>query len=225
MTSTTSGIPDARGDNRLPHLAGTRPHRPEKTRPQRVWAGPDGVIVRAYRHDDVDLIRALSDHLSPWSLYHRFFIGTPHIPPSYLHSLRSVDHWDREVLIALGEDVHPGALAVAEYVRDAGTSEIADLGVLVADAWQRRGLAGPLIEALGEIALSRGITHFAADVLPGNEAARAAIRRYRPGSPSTRATDGTRRFLLETRIPPATAGDSCFDQRAASSGREFLSSE
>lgn len=223
MTSTTSPISDARGSIRFPHLDGTRPRRPKKTHPQWLWASPDGITIRTYRHDDVDLIRALSHHLSAASLYHRFFIGTPHIPASYLHSLRSVDHWDREVLIALHEELHPGALAIAEYTRDAERSETADLGMLVADAWQRRRLAHPLLETLGEIALTRGITHFAADVLPTNEAAHAAIHRYRPGSPSTRAADGTRRFLLETRLPLGTGGDpGSSDQRAASSGRELV---
>ncbi|MQY06938.1 GNAT family N-acetyltransferase [Actinomadura macrotermitis] len=161
-----------------------------------------GTAIRAYRNGDIALIRAMSGRLSGRSLYHRFFVGTPHIPVAYLDSLRSVDHRDREVLLALRGDV----VAVAEYARDPARPETAELAVLVADAWQRRGLAGPLLDTLGALALSHGITRFTADVLPGNGAARAAILRHRPGSPAVYTLDGTTRYLLETR--PRTGSDA-----------------
>jgi GNAT superfamily N-acetyltransferase len=185
MSGSELTAPSATREHRLLEAGG----HPDRARPDHT--------IRVYRQGDIGLIHALSDHLSAKSLYHRFFIGTPRIPMSYLHSLETVDHWDREVLIALREDTH--AIAITEYTRDAAHPWRADLAMLVADAWQRRGLARLLLGTLGQIALSRGITHFTADVLADNEAAQAAIGRHRPGSPSVQGSDGLKHFLLQTR--------------------------
>ncbi|MEO3782638.1 GNAT family N-acetyltransferase [Actinocorallia sp. B10E7] len=163
-------------------------------------SGSGLVTIRTYRQDDIGLVHALSDLLSAQSLYHRFFVGTPRIPTGYLRSLKTVDHRDREVLIALQEDTH--AVAIAEYTRDTAAPRTADLAMLVADAWQRRGLARLLLDSLSEIALSCGITHFKADVLADNKAVQTAIHRHRPGSLSVEGSDGLRHFLLRTDPAP-----------------------
>jgi GNAT superfamily N-acetyltransferase len=45
---------------------------------------------------------------------------------------------------------------------------VADVGVVVADAWQRRGVGAVLMRALVARAQARGVTSLAMDVLPGN---------------------------------------------------------
>ena len=133
----------------------------------------------------------MSDRLSSANLYQRFFVGTPRLPESYLRSLATVDHRGRVVLLAVSA---AGVHAIAEYIRDAADPATSEPAFLGADAWQRHGLARPLLVRLGTIAVSAGVTRFRADVLPENSAARAAIRRYRLGSTFTRLPDGLYRY-------------------------------
>ena len=70
-------------------------------------------------------------------------------------------------------------------------SRTADVGVVVADAWQRRGVGALLMRALIARAQARGVTALAMDVLPGNRRVLAMIlsplarrrRRSLPGRP------------------------------------------
>ncbi|MGJ6969718.1 GNAT family N-acetyltransferase [Streptosporangium sp. G11] len=147
-----------------------------------------GLTIRPCRPADVPLVRGLSDHASATSLYHRFFVGSPRIPAGYLRSLQTVDHWNREILLAI-PDSGDHTVAIAEYVRDRTDPRTAEMAMLVADAWQRHGLSRLLIDALGELAHARGITHFTAETLPDNQAAQAAILRHRPGALTTHHGD------------------------------------
>lgn len=155
----------------------------------------DHIRIRTYRDGDAALLRRMSAEVSARSLYHRFFAGVTGIPDSYLDSLTDVDHRDHAALVALRGDDH--AIAIAEYRRDADHPSLADLGILVADQWQRRGVGGLLLDALGELALTHGITAFKADVLHDNLPARAAIRRHRPGAPATIGDGGVNHYLLD----------------------------
>ncbi len=160
-------------------------------------AAVGGLVVRPYCLDDATAVRAI--RLSPKSLYERFFTGTPRLPAFYVRALDRVDHVDREVLIAVrGTEV----IGVAEYVRDRDLRVRADLAVMVADAWQRQGVARALVTALADLAWPRGINELRADVLSGNTAANAAVRSLWPDSPGTRATGGTIAYLLPL---PSTA--------------------
>ncbi|GLZ14019.1 hypothetical protein Acsp04_42540 [Actinomadura sp. NBRC 104425] len=136
-------------------------------------ASVDDVRIRPYgAHDEQRLLR-MARRLSRRSLYHRFFAGVPHLPDGYVRSLRTLDHWDREAVAAVldGE-----LIGIAEYVRDTARPCHADLAVLVADAWQRHGLARILVTCLAELALRRRITVFRADLLLENREALAALR-------------------------------------------------
>ncbi|GAA4104530.1 GNAT family N-acetyltransferase [Actinomadura miaoliensis] len=149
-------------------------------------ASVDDVRIRPYgAHDEQRLLR-MSQRLSRRSLYHRFFAGTPHLPDNYVRSLRTLDHWDREAIVAVldGE-----LIGTAEYVRDATRPCDADLAVLVADSWQRHGLARILVTCLGDLALRRRITAFRADLLLENREALAALRTMWPTARPT--WDGT----------------------------------
>ena len=136
--------------------------------------------------------------LSRQSLYNRFFVGSPRIPAAYAGMLARVDHRDREALVALvGEKV----VGIAEYVRDGTLPHTADIAVMVADAWQRRGVARRLLTDLTEAARERGIDELRADVLAANGAALAAVRSGWPDASVTRAEGGSVVFRLP--LPPA----------------------
>jgi GNAT superfamily N-acetyltransferase len=181
------------------------------------------VRIRPYESADGELVGAMSARLSKHSLYERFFAGTPALPPRYLAALSRTDHFDREVLLAFGgepavaeavagESAGGGSaggeliIGIAEYARDKDVPCRADLAVLVADGWQRRGIGRGLVTALAGLAGGRGITDFSADALTSNRSALAAITSIWPGARAER--DGTTaRFTLPVR---ALLGDRPF---------------
>ncbi|WP_240809551.1 GNAT family N-acetyltransferase [Actinomadura sp. WMMA1423] len=163
----------------------------------RIDATLDDVRIRPYGVTDRDRVQRMSDRLSAASLYTRFFSGTPRIPDHYVGLLDGLDHWDREALVALdGDEI----LGVAEYVRDRGRPWRADLAVLVADPWQRRGLGRALVGCLAELAGRRGISEFDADVILTN---RQALMFVRSGWPAARSTrdGGSAHFRLPLPVP------------------------
>lgn len=145
--------------------------------------------IRPYRPDDEALVRAM--RLSRESLYERFFAGTPYLPSFYVRALNKADHWNHEVLIALdGEAV----IGLAEYARAA--TDRAHLAVMVADEWQRRGVARRLVTALIALARVRGVVALHADVLASNASAVAAVRSLWPAAPAVRGDGGTVTYQL-----------------------------
>ncbi|MEY7971435.1 N-acetyltransferase family protein [Saccharomonospora xinjiangensis] len=164
---------------------------PEKSTTVRIL--PGAVTIREFDSTDLPGIRAMSHHLSARSLYQRFFAGTPAIPAALLRQLAQVDHDRQDAVVAVADHLVVG---LAQAVRtEPGTAEI---GVLVVDAWQNRGLGRTLVTALAERALPRGIGEFRASVLPGNEPARHALTRLWPG-----AVDSVDEDCLLYRLPLA----------------------
>ena len=68
--------------------------------------------------------------------------------------------------------------------------------MVVADAWQRRGVGAALMRALIGRAQARGVTSLAMDVLPGNRRVLAMIAGHWPEAAIGRSADG-----VDIRIP------------------------
>jgi acetyltransferase len=160
-----------------------------------------GLRMRPYGVADRERLLRMSALLSPRSLYSRFFAGTPHLPEMYVRALHGIDHWDHDALIAM---IDGEIVGIAEYVRDRTDPERAEIAVLIADSWQRHGVARRLVAALSHLAERRGIRQFNAHVMPGNAAALAAVR---SGWPAARQCheDGTTRFHLPLPLRPRSA--------------------
>ena len=73
---------------------------------------------------------------------------------------------------------------------------VTDIGVVVADAWQRRGVGAALMRALVTRAQARGVTSLAMDVLPGNRQVLGMIIGHWPDAAIDHAPDS-----LDIRIP------------------------
>lgn len=132
----------------------------------------DGVDVtlRPIRRDDAameqDFVRQLSDR----SRYQRFMGTVRELPEAKLRELTDVDGVRHVAIVATGVvDGQEIELGVARYVVDAGGRRC-EFAIAVADAWQRSGLAGLLMDRLIAIARSRGLEAMEGSVLATNVA-------------------------------------------------------
>lgn len=149
--------------------------------------------VETVRGHHLPGIEAMAGSLSPRSLYHRFFAGTPALPRPLLRQLATLDHDQRDAVVA----VHDGqVVGLAQYVRAPDTRR-AELAVLVVDAWQHRGVGRRMVSRLATLAARRGITSFDAAVLPENQAALRAVARLWPGA-TPRPDDDCLHYELPT---------------------------
>jgi len=127
--------------------------------------------------DDSEALQRFWSRLSPETRYRRFMVPLPSLDASHLERLLDNDHWDREAIVAL---VDGEVVGMASYVRMESRRDAADLAVVVADAWQRRGLATRLLSALSGRARQAGIARFEVMIQGDNGAALGLLRCLRP---------------------------------------------
>jgi GNAT superfamily N-acetyltransferase len=136
--------------------------------------------IRPWRRGDEALAVAAERYLSAASLSNRFLAGTGgRLPGVYLRHVAAGPRlvWDAHVAAVPGH-----LIGWAEFGRLPDDPEEADLAVLVADPWQRQGVATTLIRAMLPYCLDAGVRRLRADVLPGNRAARGLLRSlFAPG--------------------------------------------
>src|SRR5437016_10208756 len=149
------------------------------------------VRVRAIRPDDEPRLMALCRRLSPRTLYQRFF-SFRRLLPEEAHAFAKVDYGLRMAVVAEVDDgPEPELVGVARYgPSDEGT---ADIGLVVADAWQGLGLGSLLLEEILHAGGQRGIHKFSADVLPDNRRAPGLITVHTAIAPRPAAGGGTSR--------------------------------
>jgi GNAT superfamily N-acetyltransferase len=131
----------------------------------------DGATARLRQAsmDDRERLHEFYGHLSPQSRYFRFF-GKPRVDSiveDVVHALASRD------AVTLVAEVERGIVAVAQYF-PTETSR-AEAAFAIADAHQGRGIGTKLLERLGVVARSRGITSFEAYLLRDNERMRQVL--------------------------------------------------
>lgn len=93
-----------------------------------------------------------------------------------------------DVLIAVHRGVVIGH-AMAVDLAAPGAGLLADIGVVVADAWQGRGVGAALMRALLSRAQARGVTRVSMDVLPSNRAVLGMITSHWPAARTARDGD------------------------------------
>ncbi|HLX30617.1 MAG TPA: GNAT family N-acetyltransferase [Casimicrobiaceae bacterium] len=134
------------------------------------------VHVRPIRPEDAALERSFVDSLSKRARYFRFFYPLATLTPAMLARFTQVDY-DRELaLVALTNvDDTPTFVGVARYVANPDGTSV-EFAVVVADAWQRRGVARVLVHGLIVCAKRRGFERFCGAILRENEAMLAFVR-------------------------------------------------
>jgi acetyltransferase len=159
--------------------------RPYPTRYVGPWTAKDGtpVVIRPIRPEDEPLMAKFHGTLSERSIYLRYFhmenLST-RIAHERLIQKCFIDY-DREM--ALVADFHnPGTgeheiLAVGRLTKMPGEQE-AEVGVLVSDAWQGRGLGTELLERLISVGRNEKLERIVANILPENEPMRSLAKHF-----------------------------------------------
>jgi RimJ/RimL family protein N-acetyltransferase len=155
---------------------------------------PDGalILIRPIRPDDKRMLEDGLRHLSDESVQRRFLTLKRSFSRSELRYLTEVNGRDHVALVAeYPGDARPEApgsagcagvgvnrlIAVARFVRLADDPTAAEVAIVVADDWQRRGVGTELTERLAERAREAGIRRFTATMSSDNVAAHRLMSR------------------------------------------------
>src|SRR5574340_1082591 len=135
------------------------------------WQLADGtpVVIRPIRPEDAAMEQEFVKGLSPESKYFRFMNTIRELTQSMLARLTQIDY-DREMaFLALatsnGEEVE---LGVCRYATNPD-GESCEFALVVADKWQKMGIARKLMSALIACARSKGLHYMIGHVLANNE--------------------------------------------------------
>jgi acyl-CoA hydrolase/GNAT superfamily N-acetyltransferase len=127
------------------------------------------VDVRPARLTDEEPLRDLFYRLSDESTYKRFMGYKSVHPHAEMQRLVDTDYETSMALIATARvDSEERIVAMARYDVDPGT-RLADIAFVVRDEWQGQGLGTLLMRRMTEVARSRGVAGFTADVLSSNK--------------------------------------------------------
>ena len=127
------------------------------------------VCVRPVTPADEARLRRMFYRLSPGSIYTWMFVPAPKLPEraAVLAALARVDYERQYALVATaGNEI----VGIARYDLEAAQEE-AELGIIIEDAWQARGLGTLLMRRLIVEASRHQITAFSARVLGENRRA------------------------------------------------------
>ena len=150
-------------------------------------AGGERVRLRLTRPTDAGRVREFLERLSPESRRLRFLAPMPVVEEATVRHFTFYDPRERLVLAAtLPHEGSECIVGLADLVLlETG---LAELGLVVADELQGRGLGKLLSEAVATLALRSGATHLKAEVLDRNSAMLALMRRL--GSTVTTVEQG-----------------------------------
>jgi ribosomal protein S18 acetylase RimI-like enzyme len=171
-----------------------------------IAVGERSLTVREITIDDIERLRRMFNRLSPDSIYRRFFSPVHEPSRTALLWLTSVDHGNREALVALdGDEI----VAVARYD---GRSEgnTAEIAVTVEDDWQHLGVGKRLTKRLAQRAIDQGFESFELVVQPDNRAALGLLRKLSPDA-SVRFDGGEYAASVRLDAAPSCAAPSPVD--------------
>jgi GNAT superfamily N-acetyltransferase len=148
-------------------------------RTQEAAGAPVTAAIRPASAADMGALSDFFAGLSPQTRYLRFF--APVTPgPEPLRTMSGGDGPTHAVVAVRGGVIIGHAMA-ADQAGSRG-ARTADVGVVVADAWQGLGVGSALMRALITGARTRGITSLTMDVLPGNRRVLAMIAGHWPAA-------------------------------------------
>jgi GNAT superfamily N-acetyltransferase len=127
------------------------------------------IAIRRLTPEDAGLLQDFVRRLAPDSRYRRFHTGFAELPPGLLRAMTRLDPARGRAFVAVmlgdgGETI----VGEARYGVSPDDPAAAEIGLVVAEAWRRRGLATALLERLMAEARAAGIATFYGEVLAGN---------------------------------------------------------
>lgn len=130
--------------------------------------------IRALRRGEYGPVRELWARLSLRTRYLRFFSPMPVLPDSLLRMLADVNDPRRLALVAELDNAEGGDVVALGNV-GASDDDRAEVGLVVADAWQRQGIGVALGATLLQAAEVRGYHRFVVHGLWDNPALRPLL--------------------------------------------------
>jgi acetyltransferase len=122
------------------------------------------VAIRPMRPEDAELEMSFVDGLSEQSRYQRFMQHLPHLTPAMLERFTHPDYVRELALVALFDGKF---IAVGRYAPNA--DDTAEFALVVADAWQAKGLGRILLEKLRDEARKTGYKALYGNILAAND--------------------------------------------------------
>lgn len=152
--------------------------------------------LRLTRPTDLSRIEAFLTRLSADTRARRFLVATPVLPRQLVRHFAFYDPRERLTLAATmpgagGEEI-VGLADVALLATGLG-----EIGLVVGDDWQGRGIGKLLSEAVATLAIQRGATHLKAEMREDNAAMMQLMRRL--GHTIRTVEDGA--TVVYTRLP------------------------
>ena len=134
------------------------------------WQLPNGtdMVIRPIRPEDAGIEQAFIRKLSKQAKYFRFMQSITELGPQMLARFTQIDYNREMALIAVvdvgGEETEIG---VARYITNPD-GKSCEFAIVIADDWQRQGIAHRLMQQLIEIARSHALQIMEGDVLANN---------------------------------------------------------
>jgi ribosomal protein S18 acetylase RimI-like enzyme len=152
----------------------------------RTQANGLAAAIRPARTADLPALGDFFAGLSTQARYLRFF--SPITPGPGLLNLLCGGDGTTDAVLATRDGVIVGHGMAADRSGPCG-ARTTDIGVVVADAWQRQGVGSALVRALITGAQVRGVTSVTMDVMHGNDRALAMIKSHWPAARTRRSKD------------------------------------
>ncbi|MGD0937838.1 MAG: GNAT family N-acetyltransferase [Streptosporangiaceae bacterium] len=148
-----------------------------------------GITIRPACGSDGEALRRFVAGLSLQTRYLRFFAGVPKLSAAMVRRMSGLELPGREppdALVAVADGLIIGH-AMASETRSPYGAAVTEIGVVVADGWQRHGVGTALLLSLATRAQARGAVTLMLDVLAENRDMLAMIISRFPAAWSRRA--------------------------------------
>lgn len=135
------------------------------------------MTIRPLQPADAAIERSFVSGLSERTRYNRLLGGAMKITDAYIRSLIEID-WSRDIALAAITmlDNAEVIIGVGRYVLDADDRSC-EFALVIADAWQGRGIGHRMLEKLLAVARARGLKVMRGEVLSTNQSMLKLARR------------------------------------------------